>query len=146
MLIIASNHLESGKKYLRQRASKHDEDAVRLAEEGQCSPTTPHRIEAKVKSLPRTRVYAVVGLVAVMLLTIALSLLTIALSAFGAHTTGKARLQYTKVIVFIASALVSCLTVVAMLIARRALSEALLAGLLEFFFGFALLVELDDFM
>jgi hypothetical protein len=139
MLIIASNHLESGKKYLRQRASKHDEDAVRLAEEGQCSPTTPHRIEAKVKSLPRTRVYAVVGLVAVMLLTIALS-------AFGAHTTGKARLQYTKVIVFIASALVSCLTVVAMLIARRALSEALLAGLLEFFFGFALLVELDDFM
>jgi hypothetical protein len=139
MLIIASNHLESGKKYLRQRASKHDEDAVRLAEEGQCSPTTPHRIEAKVKSLPRTRVYAVVGLVAVMLLTIALS-------AFGAHTTGKARLQYTKVIVFIASALVSCLTVVAMLIARRALSEALLAGLLEFSFGFALLVELDDFM
>jgi hypothetical protein len=139
MLIIASNHLESGKKYLRQRASKYDEDAVRLAEEGQCSPTTPHRIEAKVKSLPRTRVYAVVGLVAVMLLTIVLS-------AFGAHTTGKARLQYTKVIVFIASALVSCLTVVAMLIARRALSEALLAGLLEFSFGFALLVELDDFM
>jgi hypothetical protein len=139
MLIIASNHLESGKKYLRQRAPKYDEDAVRLAEEGQCSPTTPHRIEAKVKSLPRTRVYAVVGLVAVMLLTIVLS-------AFGAHTTGKAHLQYTKVIVFIASALVSCLTVVAMLIARRALSEALLAGLLEFSFGFALLVELDDFM
>jgi hypothetical protein len=139
MLIIASNHLESGKKHLRQRAPKYDEDAVRLAEEDQCSPTTPHRIEAKVKSLPRTRVYAVVGLVAVMLLTIVLS-------AFGAHTTGKARLQYTKVIVFIASALVSCLTVVAMLIARRALSEALLAGLLEFSFGFALLVELDDFM
>jgi hypothetical protein len=139
MLTIASNYFELGKKYLRHRTPKNDEDAVRLAEEGQCSPTTLHRIEVKVNSLPRTRVYAVVGLVAVMLLTITLS-------AFGAHTTGKARLPYTKVIVFIASALVSCLTVVAMLIARRALSEALLAGLLEFSFGFALLVELDDFM
>jgi hypothetical protein len=70
----------------------------------------------------------------------------VVLSAFGAHTTGKARKSSTKVIVFTATALLSCLTVLAMLIARRAPSEALLAGLLEFSFGFALLIELDDFM
>jgi hypothetical protein len=73
-------------------------------------------------------------------------LLTVVLSGFGAHTTGKARMSSTKVIVFTATALLSCLTVLAMLIARRAPSEALLAGLLEFSFGFALLIELDDFM
>jgi hypothetical protein len=135
---ISSDNVETGKKYLRHRTPKYDEDAVRGAEEGQRSTTTPH-IKAKTKSLSETRVYTVFGLVVVMLLTVAFS-------AFGAHTTGKARLSYTKVIVFIASALVACLTVIAMLMARRSLSEALLAGLLEFSFGFALLVELDDFM
>jgi hypothetical protein len=138
MMTIASNNVETGKKYLRHRTPKYDEDAVRLAEEGQRSNTTSH-IEAETKSLSHTRVYTVVALVIVMLLTVAFS-------AFGAHTTGKARLPYTKVIVFIASASVACLTVITMLIARRALSEALLAGLLVFSFGFALLVELDDFM
>lgn len=72
--------------------------------------------------------------------------LTIAIAAFGAHITGKVRLSHTKIIIFTATALLSCSMVSAMLIARRVLSEALLAGILQFFFGFALLVELDEFM
>jgi hypothetical protein len=119
MMTIASNNVETGKKYLRHRTPKYDEDAVRLTEEGHYSTITSH-IEAETKSLSHTRVYTVVGLVVVMLLTVAFS-------AFSAHTTGKARSTLTKVIVFIASALVACLTVIAMLIARQALSEALLA-------------------
>jgi hypothetical protein len=48
--------------------------------------------------------------------------------------------------VFAATVALAFLTVLAMLIARRALSEALLAGLLELVFGFALLAELNDIM
>jgi hypothetical protein len=137
VLVIASKDVELGKEYLRHRVPKHDEEHIRLAEEGQCPPITSQKTD--VKPLSRTRVHAVVGLLVLMLLTVTFS-------ALGAHTTGKARLSHTKVIVFIASTLLACLTALAMLIARRALSEALLAGLLEFSFGFALLVELDDFM
>jgi hypothetical protein len=72
--------------------------------------------------------------------------LTVVLSVYGTHVTGKKRMSCTKGIVFAATALLAWLTVLAMITARRALSEALLAGLLEFIFGFALLVELDDFM
>jgi hypothetical protein len=124
-------------KYLRQRTPRYDADPVRLAEEGQSSPVETHNIDTK--PLSRTRLYAVAALVSVMLLTVVLS-------AFGAHTTGRARMSSTKVIVFTATALLSSLTVLAMVIARRAPSEALLAGLLEFIFGFALLIELDEFM
>jgi hypothetical protein len=129
--------LQIDTRYLRQRTAKYNADPVRLAEEGQSRCVAQHSIPAK--PLPRTRLYAIAALVSVMLLTVILS-------AFGAHATGKARMSSTKVIVFIATALLSCLTVLAMLVARRAPSEALLAGLLEFSFGFALLIELDDFM
>jgi hypothetical protein len=123
---------------LRQRTSHHDDDLTRLAEEGRNQIITPAKM-ATTTSLSRTRIYAlgVVGLVMG---------LTMALAAFGAHSTGKARLSHTKIIVFTATALLACLMVSAMLIARRVLSEALLAGMLQFSFGFALLVELDEFM
>lgn len=126
-----------GKKYLRHRTLKHDVDPVELAEEGQSQPTTSYK--PKIKSLSRTRTYVVVGLGAMMILTVALS-------AYGAYHTGKARMSCTKGIVFATTISMALFTVLAMLIVRRALSEALLAGLLEFAFGFALLVELDDFM
>lgn len=72
--------------------------------------------------------------------------LVVALSAFGAHSTGKANMAHTKVIVFTATSLLSCLTILAMLVGNRPPSEALLAGLLEFSFGFALLSQLDELM
>ncbi|KAH6289556.1 hypothetical protein HBI39_209990 [Parastagonospora nodorum] len=135
---VASSQRNAGKKYLRQRTSHHDDDLTRLAEEGRNQIITPAKM-ATTTSLSRTRVYAlgVVGFVMG---------LTMALAAFGAHSTGKARLSQTKIIVFTATALLACLMVSAMLIARRVLSEALLAGMLQFSFGFALLVELDEFM
>jgi hypothetical protein len=123
---------------LRQRTSHHDDDLTRLAEEGRSQIATP-ATKATTTSLSRTRVYALGVVVLVMGLTIALA-------AFGAHITGKARLSQTKIIIFTATTLLACFMVSAMLIARRALSEALLAGMLQFFFGFALLVELDEFM
>lgn len=72
--------------------------------------------------------------------------LVVALSAFGAHSTGKTNMSHTKIIVFTATSLVSCLTVLAMLVGNRTPSEALLAGLLEFSFGFALLSQLNELM
>jgi high-affinity Fe2+/Pb2+ permease len=93
----------------------------------------------KCKPLSRVRVYVLAGLIVSMVLTVVLSV-------YGTHVTGKKRMSCTKGIVFAATAFLVWLTVLAMITARRALSEALLAGLLEFIFGFALLVELDDFM
>lgn len=73
-------------------------------------------------------------------------ILTISLSFFGAHYTGKGRIACTKGIVFGATVLLACFTLLAMMVARRAVYEALLAGLLETVIGFTLLFELDDFM
>lgn len=127
----------TGKTYLRHRTTAHEEDPLRSAEEGHAppipSPTT------KCKPLSCTRVYVLAGLIVSMVVTVILS-------AYGSHLTGKKRMSCTKGIVFAATALLAWLTVLAMVTARYALLEALLAGLLEFIFGFALLVELDDFM
>lgn len=127
----------TGKRYLRQRSVKHYEDPIRLAEEGH-SETIVAPVTHK-KALSRTRVFALTGVAFVMVLVVALS-------AFGAHSTGKANMSHTKVIVFTATSLLSCLTVLAMLVGKRAPSEALLAGLFEFSFGFALLSQLDELM
>lgn len=72
--------------------------------------------------------------------------LTLTLSVFAAHHTGKGRLACTKGIIFSATILISLCTVLVMILARRALQEALLAGLLEFVIGFALVMEIRDFM
>jgi hypothetical protein len=83
--------------------------------------------------------YLLVGLILLMVLTIGLSVL-------GAHYTGKGRITCTKGIVFGTTVLMAFFTILAMIVANRAPHEALLAGLLEVIIGFALLLELDDFM
>jgi hypothetical protein len=56
------------------------------------------------------------------------------------------RMACTKGIIFSASVLMSFSTIVAMIVARHNLQTALLAGLLEFFVGFSLVVEIHEFM
>jgi hypothetical protein len=95
---------------------------------------------------------------------IILKVFILATSAYGAYMTGNKRLPCTKGILFAATSSMAISTVFTMLIARRTLAEALLAGLIEFSFGFgtciprpvlqhetdfvtlALVVEIDDFM
>ena len=89
--------------------------------------------------LTRTRLYALISLLSAIALTFALF-------TFAAHYTGKGRMGCTKGIIFVGTLLISCFTVLAMIVARRSLQEALLAGLLEFLVGFALVVEIHDFM
>jgi hypothetical protein len=68
VLIITSNDVVTGKKYLCHRVPKHNEEYLRFAEEGQCPPITSQKTEFKSSS--QTRVHAVVGLLVVMLLTV----------------------------------------------------------------------------
>lgn len=72
--------------------------------------------------------------------------LTLAFSAVAAHHTGKGRLACTKGIIYLATVVVSLCTVLAMSLARRALQEALLAGLLEVIVGFVLVFQIHEFM
>lgn len=76
----------------------------------------------------------------------ALILITVSLSIFGTHHYGKAQMAHVKMIIFITMVFVAFLTVAAMITVRRALQEAMLAGLLEIVVGFALLTQLNDFM
>lgn len=125
-------------KYLRYRRGKPEHnDQLHLAEEGRLS-------EAPTLTLPsaplsRARSYVVISLVIAIVLTFALS-------TFAAHHTGKMRMACTKGIIFAASVLMSCFTILAIVVARHALQTALLAGLLEFLVGFALVVEVHEFM
>jgi hypothetical protein len=127
----------AGKTYLRKRSTQHDENELRLAEEGQTPAVFPS--QSLHKSLSRTRVYLLAGLTFLMVLTLGLSFL-------GAHYTGKGRIACTKGIVFGTTVLMAFFTILTMIVANRAPHEALLAGLLEIIIGFTLLLELDDFM
>ncbi|KAF2830328.1 hypothetical protein CC86DRAFT_160030 [Ophiobolus disseminans] len=137
MFTTAPTYGSTDARYLRHRSPKQDDDPVRLAEEGRSLTVTQQLAESK--PLSHARVYMLAGL-------IIMKMLTIVLSAYAAFLTGRTRMSCTKGIVFSSTVLLSTLTVLAMLISKRALSEALLAGLIEFVFGFALVVELDDFM
>jgi hypothetical protein len=64
----------------------------------------------------------------------------------AAHYTGKSRIACTKGIIFAATVIIASLSVTAMVVARRALQEALLAGLLQCLVGFVLVVEIHDFL
>ncbi|KAF1957028.1 hypothetical protein CC80DRAFT_53555 [Byssothecium circinans] len=125
-------------KYLRRRTTTMAHDRLVLAEEGRASQTTAVN-RAENQPLSRARLYALITILAI-------AALTFALSVFAAHYTGRARIACTKGIIFTTTVLMSTYTVLAMIVARRALQEALLAGLLEFFVGFALLVEIREFM
>lgn len=91
------------------------------------------------KTLSRKRLFALWSVGGLMVLTLAVA-------GFGAHATGKHRIGCVKGIVFAATALTASYIILAMLVARRAVSEALLAGLLMLVVGFNLMAELNDFM
>ena len=137
METISSSHPPTEPTNLRRRVTQHDEDQIRLAEEGQFRSVAVQ--DSGCRPLSPTRVYVIAGLIVMILLASALS-------AFGAHQTGRTRMACTKGIVFATTVLVAFLTVLAMVIARRAPQEALLAGLTEIVIGFMLLAELNDFM
>ncbi|KAF2643626.1 hypothetical protein P280DRAFT_516019 [Massarina eburnea CBS 473.64] len=124
--------------YLRRRTNSGAHDCIALAEEGRAPLATEHP-KARLQPLSRARFYTLIAILVV-------AALTLALSTFAAHYTGKARIACTKGIIFSATVLMSFFTVLAMVVARRALQEALLAGLLEFLIGFALVVEIHEFM
>ncbi|KAH7093402.1 hypothetical protein FB567DRAFT_173776 [Paraphoma chrysanthemicola] len=91
------------------------------------------------KRLSQVRKYIIFGLITLMGCT--------AITAgYVIHLTGRTRLSCTRCTIFAATVVLASLTIPAMLIARRAMSEALLAGLLELVFGFALVAELKDFV
>ncbi|KAK7179766.1 hypothetical protein DPSP01_003241 [Paraphaeosphaeria sporulosa] len=121
-------------KYLRTRKVKKS-DAI-FADEERVSANDERNT---ARRLSRARLNIVIGLCVFIVLTFVLSV-------FAAHHTGKDRLACTKGIIFSATVLISTCTVVAMTLARRALQEALLAGLLEFVIGFALVIEIREFM
>ncbi|KAF2706183.1 hypothetical protein K504DRAFT_505142 [Pleomassaria siparia CBS 279.74] len=126
-------------KYLRQRRHKPNYDQLHLAEEGRFSGAALAQTWPANPPLSRARSCVLISLSIAMLLTFALSV-------FAAHYTGKARTACTEGIIFSAAIILSCFTVLAMMVARRALHEALLAGLFEFLVGFALVVKIHDFM
>jgi hypothetical protein len=130
----------NGKKaeYLRHRRIMPVRDQLELAEEGRISEALMFR-PCPPEPLSRTRFYVLISLV------IAIALI-FSLFTFAAHYTGKGRLNCTKGLIFAGTVLISCFTVLSMVVARRTLQEALLAGLLEFLVGFALVVEIHDFM
>ncbi|KAF2449624.1 hypothetical protein P171DRAFT_196736 [Karstenula rhodostoma CBS 690.94] len=121
-------------KYLRTRKVKKSDDV--FADEERVSPSDERN---PARRFSRARLNVVI----VLCVFIAL---TLALSVFAAHHTGKGRLACTKGIIFSATVLISMCTVLIMILARQALQEALLAGLLEFVIGFALVIEIRDFM
>ncbi|KAJ4295174.1 hypothetical protein N0V90_007184 [Kalmusia sp. IMI 367209] len=123
-------------KYLRHRQLKKSDNRLSLTDEER----VVHANEANpARRFSRARLNVIIVLCAFIALTFAFSV-------FAAHHTGKGRLACTKGIIFSATVLISVSTVLAMTLARLALQEALLAGLLEFLIGFALVIEIHDFM
>jgi hypothetical protein len=145
---VCETHVEDGSavltvttesKYLRQRRGKQEEiDQLNLAEEGRAHEATALSSPA-LEPLSPTRFYVLIGLIATIILTFSLF-------GFAAHHTGKGRMKCTEGLIFSGALLISCFTVLAMIVARRNPQEALLAGLFEFLVGFALVVKIHDFM
>ena len=130
-------------KYFRRRSVKADQNRLALAEEGRVSQLAESDKPARTP-LSRVRFYILIGLLVAIGLTLALS--TFAARYTAAHYVGKGRMACTKGIIFTATVIISGFSVLAMVVARRALQEALLAGLLQCLVGFALVVEIHDFM
>lgn len=121
---------------MRPRRSKTQSNRLVVADEERISPANR---SSPTTRLSRVRINIIIGLCVLIVFTFALSV-------FAAHYTGKGRLACTKGIIFCATVLLSLLTVLVMNLSGRALQEALLAGLLEFVIGFALVMEIRDFM
>jgi hypothetical protein len=141
MTAVANPELEI--KYFRRRLVKSDQTQPALAEEGHVSQVAGSDKPACM-SLSRVRLCILIALVVVIGLTLALA--TFASRYTAVHYVGKNRIACTKGIIFAATVFISGLSVLAMVVARRTLQEALLAGLLQCLVGFALVVEIHDFM
>ncbi|KAF2123132.1 hypothetical protein BDV96DRAFT_14618 [Lophiotrema nucula] len=135
------------------RHRNHDSDftgSQNILEEGRedtamlFHPTDPHMRRRRVPHTRRRRVGG--ARLYLLVATVAAIIFTIIFSLFGAYMTGRHRLRCTKGIIFMATVLVSTFTVIAMILARRTLQEALLAGLLESVTGFVLVLEVHDFV
>lgn len=94
--------------------------------------------EPHYQPLTPTRKSIIVGL---MLLKVFI----LVIAAYGAYLTGSKRLPCTKGILFAATSSMAIMTVFAMLAGKRSLAEALLAGLVEFVFGFGMWSLLEGY-
>ena len=143
LVVCRLSYTTAETRYFRRRSVKAHKDRLGLAEEGHVS-LRAESDKPVCAPLSRVRVYMLVGLLVAIGLTLALS--TFAAHYTAAHHVGKGRMAHTKVIVFTATVAISAFSVLAMVVARRALQEALLAGLLQCLVGFALVVEIGDFL
>ncbi|KAF2493379.1 hypothetical protein BU16DRAFT_541076 [Lophium mytilinum] len=131
-----------GKKYLRRRKTRLDEDTndLALAEEGRAPLTAPC-----TSSPPLSGIRLVVVLISLMAIA-----LTLGLAAWGVCNTGSKDLKHQmyriKAILFGSVSLVFTFTAIVMVAARRVLTEVLLMALVEFLIGSMLLLEIGDFM
>jgi magnesium-transporting ATPase (P-type) len=106
-------------------------------EQGQCQ----FAVDASLlpTSLSRARCYVLAGLAI-------LTVLTIFFAVLGAHYVGKNHMPRIKMIAFMTIVVTSFYTVIAVVVAKRALQEALLFGITMLVVGSALLTQLDDFV
>jgi hypothetical protein len=125
-------------QYLLRHTTKVGRGRLTLAEEDLASQITEKPRVAQ-QHLTRARIYLLAAL------SIA-TVLTFSLSTFTVYSTGKAHIAYIKAIIFSATVLISVFTILAMIVGRRNLQEALQAGLLVFLIGFALVVEIREFV
>jgi hypothetical protein len=92
---------------------------------------------------PRHRIprqhYSLFGLAVLMVSTVSLS-------GFSIYLTGRTNIPLIKRIIFAATALMTMETVGMMLVARQALTEALIAGIFPLTTGFMLLLHVDDLL
>jgi hypothetical protein len=72
--------------------------------------------------------------------------LTLSLSTMDVCYNGKNNAARMRMVVFATVVLTSLYIVIAMIVAKRAVQEALLAGICILVIGFALLMQLDDFI
>ncbi|KAF2812500.1 uncharacterized protein BDZ99DRAFT_461175 [Mytilinidion resinicola] len=131
-----------GKKYLRRRKTKLDNDAndLGLAEEGRAPLTT-----CRTLSPPLGRLRLIVVLISLMAIA-----LTLGLATWGICNTSSKDLKHQmyriKAILFGSISLVFTLTAIIMVAMRRVLTEVLLMALVEFLIGSMLLFEIGEFM
>ncbi|CAI6325412.1 unnamed protein product [Periconia digitata] len=138
---ITSRYGNRETKYLRRRPTKTDHgDRLNLAEEGRIPRGSIDDTNSAVaSSLSPRRRYILFALLVT-------AVFTLIGSTYGAHHTGKAQIAHTKSIIFSATVVLSLLTVISMVVAKRPLQEALLAGVFESLIGFVLVVEIHEFM
>ncbi|KAF2689837.1 hypothetical protein K458DRAFT_382964 [Lentithecium fluviatile CBS 122367] len=144
--VAVGNSKVEPKCLIRRRSVKSvrsDQNRLALAEEGRVSQVVEGD-KAACSRLSPVRLYVLIAILVAIGLTLALS--TFAARYTASHNVGKSRIACTKAVIFAATVVISGFSVLAMVVARRALQEALLAGLLQCLVGFALVIEIHDWM